>query len=286
MLGSSEDSVARVFSDFQKRPQLFAIHQHTLQQRYIKYVFVTLLCLEFLFSFVFCLGMLFTLVTVSLAAIVAASSSSSSTSASKHVGTKVSLSDVVQYGSSFYFWDKELKGTFQHASATCASLYVDDADSSEAGFVTKYKGWRICHDSELISINAYLQAQGAALDGLYFSGVTTSVQQQATYGHRRGYGTIDFVAFNNGVWQVTAGRRLARTIIDGHDDVDTGDIAYYGDILIENEDVQSDAKEADFVLNAYCCVGPQANGAGHDAFEFQPLVNDDENVIFVDDDDV
>merc|ERR1711862_436190 len=87
--------------------------------------------------------MLFTLVSVGLLAIAAASSSSSS-SASKHVGTKIGLSSVVQYGNAFYFWDKQIQGTFQHVAATCSSLYIADADTSEDGFVNKFKGWRVC----------------------------------------------------------------------------------------------------------------------------------------------
>ena len=175
----------------------------------------------------------------------------------------------MKYGSSFYFWDKEISGTFQHVTATCGSIYVEN-DDSEKDFAADNDGWRVCHDAEYIAINAYRQAQSSALDGLYFSGMTES-QQDSGEPKRRSYGQIDFVAFNNGVWQLTAGRRLARTIIDGHDDVDTGDIAYYGEILIEHEDVQSDAKASDFTLKAYCCVGPQAKGVGNDNFQLGKL---------------
>ena len=211
----------------------------------------------------------FTLVSVGLLAIAAASSSSSS-SASKHVGTKIGLSSVVQYGNAFYFWDKQIQGTFQHVAATCSSLYIADADTSEDGFVNKFKGWRVCHDAEYIGINAYLQAQNDQLDGLYFNGVVSSGQKNGYNGIRRAYGSIDFVAFNNGVWQTIAGNRLAGQLdVDTERSLNTAQVAYYGDLRVDFRDGTTDLQASDYNLKAYCCVGPQADGAGHDQFEFE-----------------
>ena len=214
--------------------------------------------------------MLTTVVLISLAVTLVSASSSSSSSSNgglRHVGTKISRSSLVKYGSSFYFWDKEISGTFQHVTATCGSIYVEN-DSSEEAFEADNNGWRVCHDAEYIAINAYQQAQANSLHGLYFTGLLEHLQDpQETNGGaaiRRSYGAIDFIVFNNGVWQTVAGPKFAKALAADVDRLDTEELAYYGDILLDR--TPGNEEPADFLLKAYCCVGPQAKGVGNDNF--------------------
>mmetsp|Transcript_12073 Transcript_12073/g.20199 ORF Transcript_12073/g.20199 Transcript_12073/m.20199 type:complete len:224 (-) Transcript_12073:46-717(-) len=216
--------------------------------------------------------MLTTVVLISLAVTLISASSSSSSSSSngglRHVGTKISRSSLVKYGSSFYFWDKQLEGTFQHVSATCGSLYVEN-DSSEEAFETDNNGWRVCHDAEYIAINAYQQAQATSLDGLYFTGLVESLQKYTSPRNRRSYGSIDFIAFNEGVWQTVAGHRLSKPIAQDQDSIEVQEIAYYGQLAVGERPGHERADQ--YVLKAYCCVGPQAKGVGNDNFLNAPF---------------